>query len=93
MQELTNYGEYIINFFFVTHSSVHNQIITFDKAVQKRVGSVRNLKLSNFKKFADLKIAHMDSIRISVVSGSSKDDSGKKGKRGKNWKKDEPCNK
>ena len=93
IQELTSYGEYIVNLFSVTHSSVHNRIITFDKAVRKRVGSVRNLELSDFEKFADLKIAHMDSIGISVVSGSSKDDGGKKGKRGKNWKKDEPCNK
>jgi hypothetical protein len=92
-QELASYGEYIINLFSVTHSSVHSRVIAFDKAVRKRVGSVRNLELWDFEKFADLKIAHMDSIGISVVSGSSKDDGGRKGKRGKNWKKDEPCNK
>ena len=93
LQELTIYGEYIVNLFSVTHSSVHSRVVAFDKAVRKRVGSVRNLELSDFEKFADLKIAHMDSIGISVVSGSSKEESGKKGKRGKNWKKDEPCNK
>ena len=93
MQELTSYGEYIVNLFSVTHSSVHNRIISFDKAVRKRVGSVRNLELWDFEKFLDLKIAHMDSIGVSVVSGSSKEESGKKGKRNKNWKKDEPCNK
>ena len=93
LQELTNYGEYIVNLFSVTHSSVHSRVVAFDKAVRKRVGSVRNLELSDFEKFADLKIAHMDSIGISVVSGSSKEESGKKGKRGKNWKKDELCNK
>ena len=93
LQELSIYGEYIVNLFSVTHSSVHNRVIAFDKAVRKRVGSVRNLELSDFEKYADLKIAHMDSIGVSVVSGSSKDDSGRKGKRGKNWKKDEPCNK
>src|ERR1700678_3741980 len=59
MQELTNYGEYIVNLFSVTHTSVHNRVIAFDKAVRKRVGSVRNLELSDFEKFADLKIAHM----------------------------------
>jgi hypothetical protein len=92
-QELASYGEFIVNLFSVTHPSVHSRVITFDKAVRKRVGSVRNLKLSDFEKFADLKIAHMDSIGVSVVSGSSKEDGGRKGKRSKNWKRDEPCNK
>ena len=93
VQELSSYGEYIINLFSVTHPSVHSRVIAFDKAVRKRVGSVRNLELSDFEKFADLKIAHMDSIGVSVVSGSSKEDGGRKGKRSKNWKRDEPCNK
>jgi hypothetical protein len=92
MQELTSYGEYIINLFSVTHPSVHKRVISFDKAVRRRIGSVRNLELSDFEKFADLKIVHMDSIGISVISGASKDDGNKKGKRGKNWKKEEPCN-
>jgi hypothetical protein len=91
--ELSSYGEYIVNLFAVTHPSVHNRVITFDKAVRKRVGNVRNLELWDFEKFSDLKIAHMDSIGVSVVSGSSKEDGNKKGKRNKNWKKDEPCNK
>ena len=43
MQELTSYGEYIVNLFSVTHSSVHSQVVNFDKAVRKRVGSVRIL--------------------------------------------------
>jgi hypothetical protein len=90
LQELTSYGEYIINLFAVTHPTVHGRVIAFDKAVRKRVGSVRNLELSDYEKFADLKIAHMDSIGISVAS---KGEAGPKGKRGKNWKKSEPCNK
>ena len=93
LPELTGYGEYIVNLFSVTHSSVHNRVIAFDKAVRKRIGSVRNLELWDFEKFADLKIAHMDSIGASVIAGSSKEDGGRKGKKGKNWKKDEPCNK
>ena len=92
MPELTSYGEYIVNLFSVTHSSVHGRVISFDKAVRKRIGSVRNLELWDFEKFADLKIAHMDSIGVSVISGSSKEDGGRKGKKGKNWRKDEPCN-
>jgi hypothetical protein len=93
VQELSSYGEYIVNLFSVTHPSVHSRVIAFDKAVRKRVGSVRNLELSDFERYADLKIAHMDSIGVSVVSSSSKEDGGRKGKRGKGWKRDEPCNK
>jgi hypothetical protein len=92
LRELTSYGEYIINLFSVTHSSVHSRVIAFDKAVRKRAGSVRNLELSDFEKFADLKIAHMDSIGVSVISGTSGDDGNKKGKHRKGWKKEEPCN-
>ena len=90
LQELTSYGEYIINLFAVTHPSVHGRVIAFDKAARKRVGSVRNLELSDFEKFADLKIAHMDSIGISVASEG---EAGPKGKQSKDWKKHEPCNK
>ena len=93
LPELSSYGEYIVNLFSVTHPSVHSRVIAFDKAVRKRVGGVRNLELCDFEKFSDLKIAHMDSIGVSVVSGTSKDDGNRKGKRNKNWKKDEPCNK
>ena len=92
LRELTSYGEYIINLFAVTHPTVHNRVISFDKAVRKRIGSVRNLELCDFEKFSDLKIAHMDSIGISVISGTSKEDGIKKRKREKNWKKEEPCN-
>jgi hypothetical protein len=70
------YGEYIVNLFSVTHSSVHSRVVAFNRAVRKRIGSVRNLELWDFEKFADLKIAHMDSIGVSVISGSSKDNSG-----------------
>ena len=90
LQELTSYGEYILNLFAVTHPTVHGRVIAFDKAVWKHVGSVRNLELSEYEKFADLKIAHMDLIRISVAM---KSEAGPKGKQSKNCKKSEPCNK
>ena len=93
IHELTNYGEYIINLFSVTHPSVHGQVIAFDKATRKHVGSVRNLELSDFEKFADLKIAHMDSIGVAISSGLSKIERSKGNKRSRNWKRDEACNK
>jgi hypothetical protein len=94
LQELTGYGEYIASLFAVTHTNFHGRVISYDKAVRKRVGSVRNTELSDYEKFADLKIAHMDSVGVSACAGSSSNrDSGRKGKRGSNWKKAEPCNK
>ena len=39
LQELSIYGEYIVNLSSITHSSVHSRVITFDKAIWKRVGS------------------------------------------------------
>jgi hypothetical protein len=93
VHELTSYGEYIVNLFSVTHSSVHSRVIAFDRAVRKRIGSVRNLELTDFEKFSDLKIAHMDSIGVSVVANTSKGRGDKKERKGKGWKKDEPCNK
>ena len=65
IQELSSYEEYIINLFSITHPSVHSRVIAFDKAVRKRVGSVRNFELSDFEKFSHLKIAHMDSTLVS----------------------------
>ena len=93
IHELTDYGEYIINLFSVTHPSVHGRLIAFDKATRKRVGSVRNLELSDFEKFADLKIAHMDSIGVAISSGPSKVERSRGIKRNRNWKRDEACNK
>jgi hypothetical protein len=67
LQELTSYGEYIVNLFSVTHSSVHSRVVAFDRAVRKSIRSVRNLELWDFKKFTDLKITHMDSIGVSGI--------------------------
>ena len=93
LQELTGYGEYITSLFAVTHPSFHDRVISYDKAVRKRVGSVRNIELSDYQKFTDLKIAHMDSVGVSACSeGSTKKDYGKRQKQGKSWKRSEPCN-
>src|SRR5271168_117600 len=75
-------------------SHFHSRIISFDKAVRKRVGSVRNVELSDYLKFSDLKIAHVDSVGVSACAeGSAKWDQTRRQKRGKGWKRSEPCNK
>ena len=81
LQELTGYGEYIVSMFAVTHPSFHSRIISFDKAVRKRVGSVRNVELSDYLKFSDLKIAHVNSVGVSACAeGSAKGDQTRKQK-------------
>src|SRR6202522_2047954 len=50
--------------------------------------------LSDYHKFADLKIAHVDSVGVSACAeGSTRGDQTRKPKRGKGWKRSEPCNK
>lgn len=65
-EELSHYGDYINSFFSATQTNFHNRIILFDKAVRRRVGSVRSLGLTDFHKFADLKTAHTESIGVAV---------------------------
>jgi hypothetical protein len=92
--ELTGYGEYITSLFAATNPSFHNRIIAFDKAVRRRVGAVRNLELSQYDRFADLKIARIDSIGVSI-GGTSSGRSGSsrsKTQKGKGAKLSEPCN-
>lgn len=49
--ELDTYGMYINTMFSSYITESHSQIINFDKAIRKRVGSCRNLELSNVKEF------------------------------------------
>jgi hypothetical protein len=94
-RELTDYGEYITSLFAATNQSFHSRVIAFDKAVRRRIGSVRNIELSDHHRFADLKLAHIDSIGVSVGSGESSKAGGNRGKgqKGRGGKKEEPCNK
>jgi hypothetical protein len=72
--ELANYGEYITSLFTATNPMFYSQVIAFNKAVRRWVGSVRDLKLSEHDRLADLKIAHLDSIGVSIQIGSSLND-------------------
>jgi hypothetical protein len=92
--ELANYGEYVTSLFAATNPMFYSRVIAFDKAVRRRVGSVRDLELSEHDRFADLKIAHLDSIGVSIQSGSSRNDGNRsRGQRRRSTKKQEPCNK
>jgi len=69
--ELAEYTEYIIGLFAATDVHFHDRVILFDKAVQCRVGARRDLELTDFNKFSDLRSTHMDSIGAAVVQRAS----------------------
>jgi hypothetical protein len=93
LDELSSYGDYITSLFGATNPSFYSRIVAFDKAVRRRVGSVRNIELWDYERFADLKIAHLDSIGVSIgPSGSRNDSNRSKNQRSRGEKKNEPCN-
>ncbi|KAG2039691.1 hypothetical protein BDR03DRAFT_859453, partial [Suillus americanus] len=47
--ELDAYGNYTNTMFYARATPSHFKIINLDKAIRKRVGSCRNLELSNFE--------------------------------------------
>jgi len=69
--ELADYVEYMVRLFAATDIHFHDRVILFDKAVRRRIGSHRDLELTDFNKFADLKAAHMDSTGAAVVQRAS----------------------
>lgn len=64
--ELAVYGEYITRLFTAVVPSAHSRVIEFDKAVRKRVGEQRNLLLSDFGEFGDLRTCYIDSFGVSA---------------------------
>ena len=85
-RELSSYGETIINLFGATHVNFHSRVIAFDRAVRRRVGSRRDVELTDLHEFLDLRTSHMDNIGAAVVH------SGDGPMRGTPCKKTEPCN-
>jgi hypothetical protein len=93
LNKLLNYGEYIISIFAVTNPTFHNTVSEFDKAVRRQVRSVQNSELLDHDRFVNLKIAHIDSIRIAInIRSSCTDSNHSKHQRNKLGKKDEPWN-
>lgn len=75
-RELATYRDYIIGLFAATSKSFHNRIIAFDRAARKRVSSCRNIELSDFSAFMDIKTAVIDSIGVGVVDAPREPSSG-----------------
>ncbi|KAJ7852704.1 hypothetical protein B0H13DRAFT_2581610 [Mycena leptocephala] len=66
-RELDGYKRYIVGLFAAMHSSFHDRVISFDKAVRKRVASRRNVELTDFSEFLDIKVAVIDADTDGVV--------------------------
>ncbi|KDR74166.1 hypothetical protein GALMADRAFT_1336346 [Galerina marginata CBS 339.88] len=86
--ELANYGEYIIGLFGATDTLFHSRVIAYDRAVRRRVGSRRDLELTDIHKFGDLKQLHMDSTGAAIIHNSVV--TAKPGSSSR--KQSEPCN-
>ncbi|KAJ7821242.1 hypothetical protein B0H13DRAFT_1558666, partial [Mycena leptocephala] len=56
-RELAGYRDHIIGLFTATHATFHGRIIELDKAIRKRVVQRRELELTEFHKFLDIKTA------------------------------------
>jgi hypothetical protein len=65
--ELGDYSEYIIGLFGATDILFHDRVIAYDRALRRRVGSRRDLELTDIHKFGDLKQLHMDSTGAAAV--------------------------
>lgn len=86
--ELAAYGDHIIALFGALAVPLHHRILEFDRAVRKRVGARRDLLLTDFVRFADLKIQFLDSAGANVYrsqesrAGGSGGGGAKPGQRG-----------
>jgi hypothetical protein len=75
-RELGNYRDYIVGLFAASHSSFHDRIISFDKAVRKRVAQRRDVELTDFHQFMDIKTAVVDPIGVGVVTAQRESNAG-----------------
>ena len=74
LAELLTHGENIGRLFSGMATPFHNVVISYDKAVRKRVGSTRCYELTDVTAFADLYKSHVDPTGSAVAltaSGSS----------------------
>lgn len=86
-KELTEYREYLIALFAATSPIFHDRIISFDKAARKRITQRRDIELTDFSKFMDIKTAVIDAIGVGVVDNQRESSSGAARKP-----KSQPCN-
>ncbi|PIL33308.1 hypothetical protein GSI_04758 [Ganoderma sinense ZZ0214-1] len=79
--ELDAYHAHIFSLFSAVDKSLHQRVIHYDRAVRKRVGSVRNLLLSDIDQFSTLRTLWIDSCGANVVSNPDGSASGSRSMR------------
>jgi hypothetical protein len=62
-EELKVYQRHILQQFASKRESEHLRVIALDKAIRKRVSERRDLLLSDFEQFSDLRTMHLDHFR------------------------------
>ena len=85
--ELIDYSKYIIGLFGATDTIFHDRVIAYDRAVRRRIGSRRDLELTDIHKFGDLKHLHMDSTGAAIIYRSVIN-----AKPASSRRRTEPCN-
>jgi hypothetical protein len=73
---LAGYREYVVGLFAATSPVFHDRIISFDKAVRVRVAQRRDVELTDFARFTNIKTAVVDSIGVGVVGAQREPSSG-----------------
>lgn len=59
-RELEDYEEHITRLFAAVAPRAHSRVIEFDRAVRERAGSQRNLLLSDYNEFSDLRTCYIE---------------------------------
>jgi hypothetical protein len=70
-KELAQYLTHISGLFAAVAPGAHHRIINYDKAVRRFVGLVRNVRLTDYAQFEDLKTSWLTSYGANVVAEGS----------------------
>jgi hypothetical protein len=70
-RELAQYLSHISGLFASVSPAVHHRIISYDKAVRRLVGLVRNVRLTDYSQFEDIRTSWLTSYGANVVAEAS----------------------
>jgi hypothetical protein len=90
--ELNVYQSHITGFFASQHTSVHNRVLNYDRAVRGFIGQQRSVLFDEVHKFVHLRYAHIDNTGAAVVrEATSGPNTTPRGLRGRTRKTAEIC--
>src|ERR1700720_2858127 len=88
LDELSTYGSFILSLFSATAVGNHTNIPLLDKVIRVRVGERRDLLLTDYAKFEDLRLYWLNPIG----AGDAHDHAKGKEKAKSDWRCEDPCN-